>query len=91
MIQMTVGDFKAQFSSVLDKALNGDEIQILYGRSKKPVAKLTKIEEKKCRIPGLYKNCGPFWEDENFEFSPENLFDSMNDLNCTFNRNTFKR
>ena len=47
MIQMTVGDFKAQFSSVLDKVLNGDEIQILYGRSKKPVAQLTKIEEKK--------------------------------------------
>jgi len=84
MIQMTVGDFKAQFSSVLDKVLNGDEIQILYGRSKKPVAQLTKIEEKKsekkCRIPGLYKNCGTFWEDESFEFTPENLFANMNDL-----------
>lgn len=84
MIQMTVGDFKAQFSSVLNKVLNGDEIQILYGRSKKPVAQLTKIEEKKsenkCRIPGLYKDCGTFWEDENFEFTPENLFANMNDL-----------
>lgn len=72
MIQMTVGDFKAQFSFVLDKVLNGDEIQILYGRSKKPVAQLTKIEEKskkKCRIPGLYKDCGTFWEDESFEYS----------------------
>lgn len=81
---MTVGDFKAQFSSVLDKILNGDEIQILYGRSKKPVAQLTRIEEKKsekkCRIPGLYKDCGTFWEDESFDFTPENLFDNMSDL-----------
>lgn len=72
VIQMTVGDYKAQFSFVLDKVLNGDEIQILYGRSKKPVAQLTKIEEKskkKCRIPSLYKDCGTFWEDESFEYS----------------------
>ncbi|MCQ2592079.1 MAG: prevent-host-death protein [Treponema sp.] len=83
MIQMTVGDFKAQFSSVLEKVLQGDEVQILYGRSKKPVAQITKIEEKpkkKKRIPGLYKDYGPYWEDETFEFTPENLFDNMDDL-----------
>ena len=83
MIQMTVGDFKAQFSAVLDKVLRGDEVQILYGRSKKPVAQITKIEEKpkkKKRIPGLYRDCGPYWEDETFEFTPENLFDNMDDL-----------
>lgn len=82
MIQMTVGDFKAQFSSVLDKVLAGEEIQILYGRSKKAVAQITKIEEKpkkKRRIPGLYKDCS-YWEDEDFEFTPENLFDNMDDL-----------
>jgi len=83
MIQMTVGDFKAQFSAVLDKVLQGDEVQILYGRSKKPVAKITKIEDKpkkKKRIPGLYKDYGPYWEGEDFEFTPENLFDNMDDL-----------
>jgi len=83
MTQMTVGDFKAQFSSVLDKVLQGEEVQILYGRSKKPVAQLTKLEEKhkkKKRIPGLYKEYGPYWEDEDFEFTPENLFDNMDDL-----------
>ncbi len=83
MTQMTVGDFKAQFSSVLDKVLQGEEIQILYGRSKKPVALFTKIDEKpkkKKRIPGLYKDYGPYWEDEDFEFTPENLFDNMDDL-----------
>ena len=62
MKQMTVGEFKAQFSSVLDEVMNGNSIQILYGRAKKPVAQLTKIEEKtkKKRIPGLYKDYGPY-------------------------------
>ncbi len=83
MIQMTVGDFKAQFSSVLDKVLQGEEVQILYGRSKKAVAQLTKVEEKpkkKKRPIGLYERKATYWEDENFEFTPENLFDNMDDL-----------
>ena len=83
MIQMTVGDFKAQFSAVLDKVLQGDEVQILYGRSKKPVAQITKIEEKpkkKKRPIGMYAHLGPYWQYESFEFTPENLFDNMDDL-----------
>ena len=58
MIQMTVGDFKAQFSAVLDMVLQGEEVQVLYGRLKKPVAQFTKIEEKpkkKKRPLGLYE------------------------------------
>ena len=83
MIQMTVGDFKAQFSSVLDKVLQGDEVQILYGRSKKPVAQITKIEEKlkkKKRPLGSYERKATFWEDEDFKFTPENIFDNKDDL-----------
>ena len=83
MIEMTVGDFKAHFSSVLEKVIQGEEVQILYGRAKKPVAQLTQIMEKpkkKKRIPGLYKDYGPYWEDENFEITPEWLFDNMDDL-----------
>ena len=45
MKQMTVGDFKAQFSSVLEEVMQGEEIQILYGRAKKPVARFTKYTE----------------------------------------------
>ena len=45
MIQMTVGDFKAKFSSVLEQVMNGEEVQILYGRAKKPVARLIKFIE----------------------------------------------
>ena len=82
MKQMTVGDFKAQFSSVLNQVMHGEDVQILYGRFKRPVAQLTHISEKKKkpRIPGLYKEYGPYWEDENFEITPEWLFDDMDDL-----------
>ncbi len=83
MKQMTVGEFKAQFSSVLDEVMNGNSIQILYGRAKKPVAQLTKIEEKtkqKKRPLGLYEGKASYWEDETFEMTPEWLFDDMDDL-----------
>lgn len=83
MIQMTVGDFKAQFSTVLEKVMAGDEVQILYGRSKKPVAQLTKVEakpKKKKRPLGMYEGIASYWEDEEFEFTPESLFDNMDDL-----------
>ena len=83
MIEMTVGDFKAHFSSVLDKVMQGEEVQILYGRAKKPVAQLTQISDKpkrKKRPLGLYNHLGPYWEDESFEITPEWLFDDMEDL-----------
>jgi antitoxin (DNA-binding transcriptional repressor) of toxin-antitoxin stability system len=83
MKQMTVGDFKAHFSSVLEEVMQGEEIQILYGRLKKPVACLTKLAEKskrKKRPLGSYEGKATYWEDESFEFTPEMLFDDMNDL-----------
>lgn len=42
---MTVGEFKAQFSSILEKVLQGEEVQILYGRAREPVAVFKRIEE----------------------------------------------
>ncbi len=44
MLQMTVGDFKSQFSQVLDSVLQGNEVEILYGRAKRPVARLIPIQ-----------------------------------------------
>ena len=52
MIQTTVGDFKARFSDLLDSVMQGDEVEILYGRAKKPVAKVSKIQEKQKRVIG---------------------------------------
>ena len=66
MMQMTVDDFKAQ-----------------YERTKKSVARITHIEEKQKnerRPLGLYKDYGPYWEDESFRLTPEWLFDDMDDL-----------
>ncbi len=83
MKQMTVGEFKAQFSSVLDEVMKGNSVQILYGRAKKPVALLSRIEEKpkrKKRPLGLYEGKASYWEDESFEITPEWLFDDMDDL-----------
>ena len=83
MKQMTVGDFKAHFSYVLEEVIQGEEIQILYGRAKKPVARFTKYTEsgkRKKRPLGLYNETAPYWEDENFEITPETLFNDMNDL-----------
>lgn len=40
MHQLTVGQFKAKFSQVLEKVLNGESISITYGKNKKRVAAL---------------------------------------------------
>lgn len=82
MKQMTVGEFKAQFSSVLEQVMAGEDVQILYGRAKKPVATLTHIEEKpkRKRPLGLFEGKATYWEDENFRLTPEWLFDDMDDL-----------
>jgi len=40
MYQLTVGEFKAKFSEVLAKVLQGESVGITYGKSKKKVAAL---------------------------------------------------
>ena len=64
MIQMTVGELKAQFSEVLEKVKQGETVQILYGRNKKPVAQIVSMEKpkKKKRVLGTYANKGTFTE-----------------------------
>ena len=64
MIQMTVGELKAQFSEVLEKVKQGETVQILYGRNKRPVAQIVNMEKpkKKRRIPGLWAAKGTFTE-----------------------------
>ena len=47
MISVTVGDFKSRFSDYLDSVINGEDVEILYGRAKKPVAEFTKINDDK--------------------------------------------
>ena len=64
MIQMTVADFKADFSSVLAKVQGGEQFQILFGRSKKPVAMLVPLSsaKKPKRVLGTYEGIATFSE-----------------------------
>lgn len=53
MYQLTVGEFKAKFSDVLSKVLQGESIGITYGKNKKKVAALVpynKIKNKKIKL-----------------------------------------
>ena len=47
MKSLPVGEFKAQFSEVLEMVQRGESVGVLYGKSKKPVAKLVPITETK--------------------------------------------
>ena len=40
MKKMSVGELKANFSEVLKRVIAGEEIGIIYGRKKEPVAKI---------------------------------------------------
>ncbi len=80
MKAMTVGDLKTQFSKVLDEVQDGEDIQVLYGRVKKPVAVLTRYESfcenSKTHIPkkrklGLYANKASFSEVGNSKITTE--------------------
>ena len=73
---MTVAELKAQFSDVLDKVKQGETVQILYGRNKKPVAQITNMDKpkKKQRIPGLWANKGTFTEVGDGKITLEEFF-----------------
>ena len=44
MKALTVAELKAHFSEVLGYVKNGENVKILYGKSKKPVAMMVPIE-----------------------------------------------
>jgi len=47
MKTLSVGELKAQFSEVLKRVQQGESFVILYGKKKKPVAKIVPFEEPK--------------------------------------------
>lgn len=71
MISVTVGDFKSRFSDYLDSVINGEDVEILYGRAKKPVAKFTKIKETEKRNIGTLDGISSFSEIEDGKISME--------------------
>ena len=71
MISVTVGDFKSRFSDYLDSVINGEDVEILYGRAKKPVAKFTKIKETEKRNIWTLDGISSFFEIEDGKISME--------------------
>ncbi len=56
MKSLPVGEFKAQFSEVLEKVQQGETIEIVYGKKKTPVARIVPIngsKQKKKRKLGI--------------------------------------
>ena len=58
MKSLPVGELKANFSEVLEEVQNGETIEIVFGKKKKPVARIVPIDKlkkkKKLRPIGLY-------------------------------------
>jgi len=51
MKTLPVGEFKAQFSEVLEKVKQGESFGILYGKRKRPVAMLVPYVESEVASP----------------------------------------
>ena len=47
MIQLTVGEFKAKFSEVVQKLLQGEEVVISYGKKKEKIGVVVPYENYK--------------------------------------------
>lgn len=58
MKAFTVGEFKARLSELLGIVQGGEEIEILFGKAKKPVAMLVPIREQKRAIGFLDGKAG---------------------------------
>lgn len=78
MKTLPIGEFKAQFSDILDKVKAGESFGILYGRKKIPVAMLVPFEKKakaaKRKI-GLLDNKVTIKFSKNFEVSETDLLE----------------
>ena len=70
MTQMTVADFKSNFSTVLANLSHGDEYEILYGRTKRPVARLVPVKNSKRKI-GQFDGVAKFTEEGDGKITEE--------------------
>jgi len=80
MKSLQVGEFKAQFSELLEAVQEGETIEIVYGKKKKPVARLVPIngggaKPKKKRKLGIWEGKVKFKFADNFKMTDEELLD----------------
>ena len=74
MTQMTVADFKSRFSEVISHVSQGESVQILYGRSKRPVAMLVANpagSDPSKRIIGTFDGIASFYETDDGKITEE--------------------
>lgn len=79
MLQLTVGQFKAKFSEMLSKVLQGESVGITYGKSKKKVAALVPYNKslpgKKIKL-GILEGKASFKIHKNFKMTDEEFLNS---------------
>ena len=73
MKSLSVGEFKAQFSEVLELIQQGESVGVLYGKNKKPIAKLVPMTEpkKKKRKLGILEGKVKFVFADDFKMTEE--------------------
>lgn len=76
MKSLPVGELKANFSEVLEDVQNGETIEILYGKKRKPVARIVPINGSKAkgkRKLGLLKGKVKYVFADDFKMTEEEL------------------
>lgn len=76
MNQLTVGEFKAKFSDVLEKVKQGESVSITYGKNKRKVAALVPykfiLKKKKLKF-GTLEGKASFKLHKDFKMTDEEL------------------
>ena len=79
MTQLTVGEFKAKFSEVLSKVLQGESVGINYGKNKKKVATIVPYRKytggKRIKL-GLLKGKASYRISSDFKMTEEEFLKS---------------
>lgn len=79
MTQLTVGQFKAKFSEVLEKVLKGESVGITFGKSKKKVAALVPysqgVKQAKFKL-GMLEGKASFKIQRDFKMTDEEFLSS---------------
>jgi antitoxin (DNA-binding transcriptional repressor) of toxin-antitoxin stability system len=78
MQQMTLAKIKTNFSSVIKDVEGGEEVVVLYGKRKQPIAKIVPIpaEKKKksaAETIGCLAHWGPVWFAPDYKMTEEEL------------------
>lgn len=80
MKTLPVGQFKAQFSSVVDDLRRGEQVMITYGRKREPLATIipqSQLKKPDYSIPiGTLKDKGWTYSMHNFEMTDEEFLNS---------------